>query len=517
MNAFRTSELIKEISEVFRDEKGKVNKKLQWKLRVSNPELPKLYGLPKIHKTGPLKMRPVVSNVNSPNYKVAKWLVKELKVLPQPEGRSIKNSMEFAKVIKQLTLSEDEIMVSFDVESLFPSIPIDEALNDMDKWLTECDIEEQKKTIFLKIMRMCMDDSFFQFRGKWYKLTHGTCMGNPLSPIIANIFMSKLEKSLEIRNLLPKWWRRYVDDVFAVIKKKDLDETLKLLNSQYPSIKFTVEPEVNGKLAFLDLILRRIGNMVEIGVFHKPTSTQRLIPATSNCPIQHKMAAFHSMAHRLCNLPLSVRTYKEEYDYIKQAASVNGYRIEEIDRIIKKHADKARKNILTTLFSQDKQEKKQRVRLTFLPKITNKLKNSFRKQNMEIVYSAELKLGTLLGSPKDKTEKLEKSGIYEIVCEECLASYYGQTRRRVSKRYKEHMACIKNNCPTKSAVALHALNNLHLNMESYNVKLKKDVKDSRYLDAYESYYIHKHTKDKQQNKLMNTDEGNIQSILFNCI
>lgn len=369
-----------------------------------------------------------------------------------------------------------------------------------------------------------MTDSYFKFREKFYKLNFGTSMGNPISPLMADLFLSKLEKNLKDRNLLPKWWHRYVDDVVAVIKKSALDKTLHMLNSQFPTIRFTVVPEENGQLAFLDLLLIRKNNKVEVAVYHKPTSTQRFIPYTSHCPIQHKLAPFHTMAHRLCILPLSIQNYKKEYDYIQESAKVNGFDSADIDRIIKHHSDKIRKNNLSTLFSQKQEENVNRVCLTYSPKLTNKLKSTFRKQEMQLVYRTQNKLSNFLGSTKDKPKTLEKSGIYQIVCSCCGSIYYGQSRRQVQIRYKEHLASIKNNKPSKSSVAEHALTNLHLNfkpidkaVEKKEFKLLKVVMNPMRLDAYESYYIHRHAKIKPNVGLMNTDQGNISSYLFNCI
>lgn len=113
-------------------------------LIVSNPVLPKLYALPKTHKPGK-KMRPIVSNVNAPTYKIAKWLVKELNKLPRIKSRSVKNSFEFIEKIKDILIAIDEIMISFDVSSLFPSIPVDIALNELKKHLDNCNIEQNKK------------------------------------------------------------------------------------------------------------------------------------------------------------------------------------------------------------------------------------------------------------------------------------------------------------------------------------------------------------------------------------
>lgn len=66
---------------------------------------------------------------------------------------------------------------------------------------------------------LCMNQSQFQFRYKFYKLKDGTCMGNQLSCFVANVFMCFFEN--ELGNLLPHVWLRYVDDVFAKTKMSE--------------------------------------------------------------------------------------------------------------------------------------------------------------------------------------------------------------------------------------------------------------------------------------------------------
>lgn len=60
--------------------------------------------------------------INSPNYKLGKRLIKQLKHLPKLDCSSIKNSFEMAEKIKNLVLEDDEILLSFDVEFLFSSV-----------------------------------------------------------------------------------------------------------------------------------------------------------------------------------------------------------------------------------------------------------------------------------------------------------------------------------------------------------------------------------------------------------
>jgi hypothetical protein len=43
--------------------------------------------------------------------------------------------------------------------------------------------------------------------------------------------MSRFERDLAESNSLPRIWYRYVDDIFAVMKKAELNNALDLLNS----------------------------------------------------------------------------------------------------------------------------------------------------------------------------------------------------------------------------------------------------------------------------------------------
>lgn len=478
------------------------------KLNVSNPQVALLYCLPKIHKEGK-KMRPIVSSINTPTYKMAKWLVNEMKLLPPIKSRSVKNSFDFVTKVEKISIDVNEIMVSFDVTSLFPSIDVNLALVEFDKYLNDSDISDDKVQIYSDVAKLCMKQNFFQFRNEFYHVEKGTNMGNPLSPLISECFMSALENKLDENGLLPRVWHRYVDDVFAVVKREKLDEILNILNSQMPTIKFTCEVEVDNKLPFLDIqVHKKLDHTIEFSIYHKPTSTMRVITSDSHCPFQYKQSSFHSMAHRLCTVPLSIEHYKNEYDYMKQIATKNGYPISMVDKIIKKHANKNKKLNATTLSPcLDKSEKK-RVAVSYIPRITNHLKTVFNEFDLTLVYKNKNKLSDLLGSTKDKKNQLEKSGIYRIHCSECDAVYIGQTKRSVKQRFKEHLMCIQHKYVRRSAFANHAVYNEHLNLTIDNVELVKSVSDERRLDAYECVYI------KKTENTVNLDNGNIDSVLF---
>ena len=81
-------------------------------LKVSNPQVPKLYTLPKIHKPED-KVRPIVSSVSSPVYNIYKWLVRRFKIFDKFETLSVKNSKDAIERTKDFKIQEDEVLISF--------------------------------------------------------------------------------------------------------------------------------------------------------------------------------------------------------------------------------------------------------------------------------------------------------------------------------------------------------------------------------------------------------------------
>lgn len=451
-------------------------------------------------------MRPIVSNIGAPTEKVAKWLVKEFQNYDEPEGKSVKNTFDFVEKMKDVRMGPNDLLVSFDVEALFPSIPIDKALLLLDEWLTKHETNAEKRNVYNRAAKFCMENSFCQINNKFYKITEGTSMGNALSPFLANLFMSHFENALAAEGLLPNVWWRYVDDICAIIKNGEEEKLLNVLNSRSPSIKFTIEKEKDGKLPFLDVMLNRSQSELNFSVYRKPTNVPRYIPNDSFCPTSQKHAAFNSMTHRLCNLPLNANNYMTEYNYIKQAAVLNGYDANIIDRMIQRHANMKRRRNATSLTSQTQTQTKRRVCVQFAPVITNQLKRVFDRQNMTLVFSSTNKLKQKLGSTKDKTRKEEKSGIYKIECSDCELVYVGQTRRNITTRFKEHMDLRR---AVKSAVSNHIITENH-KIEQSGLSLIKHVTNSFQLDAFESLHMRKNA-----DRLMNTMEAPIQSTLFN--
>ena len=107
--------------------------KTYWLIRPSSSVIPSFYSLPKIHKPT-IPLHPIVSCVGSVCYNLATFLVPILRPLFGASEHHIFNSTNFIESIKNMRLSRNEVMVSFDIESLFTTREVIELL---DKLLKE--------------------------------------------------------------------------------------------------------------------------------------------------------------------------------------------------------------------------------------------------------------------------------------------------------------------------------------------------------------------------------------------
>lgn len=495
----KTSELLNN----YKDELGQT----KWKLLVSNPVCPRLYGLPKLHKDG-IPMRPVVSNICAPTEKLAKWLVEEFKKLKAPFSFSVENSIDFTSKMKNVRIEDDEVMCSFDVKSLFPNTPLKESVEELKIWLDEQDIPDNRASMFLEMTTFCLKNSFFQFNGKFFKQLDGTAMGMALGPFISSdIYLGSLEKKIATESWFPKTWYRYVDDVFAIIKSDEVNLVLEKLNKLHPSIQFTHEIENLGQLPFLDILVKKTENKFQFQIYRKPTSTDRYIPSTSHHCFEQKMAAFNSMVYRLLNVPLCVEEKSKEEKRILDIASKNGYSGFLIKNIIKKQKKHKRLKDLTTLSFEKTNLKRKKI--PYCPPLSLKFKNIFKKVGCLPVFSSKNKLNNLLANNKDKIEVNNFSGIYSIQCSSCELIYIGQSRRACIQRYNEHIRHISKNEPLKSSVAYHFLENIDHHFDKENFKIEKRVNEPQKLDFFESFFMKKFSQ-----RLMNLQPPPLRSILL---
>ena len=75
-------------------------------------------------------------------------------------------------------------------------------------------------------------------------------MRSPLAPLLVDIFVIELKKSLIPNFREIKSWRCYVDDTMCFVKIGSIEYIISVLNSFNKYIKFTYEDENNAKFSF---------------------------------------------------------------------------------------------------------------------------------------------------------------------------------------------------------------------------------------------------------------------------
>lgn len=485
------------------------------KWKVSNPQVPLLYVLLKTHKPpdddGDLKARPVASNTNAPTETIAKRLCDIFKALPRPKGKSVLNGTDFARQVNGERVNKNEEMGSYDVSSLYPNIPVDFSMLLVFAWLISNGVILAKAEAYRDLTKVCMKQNVFQFRGRFYTTEDGASIGNPLSSFVAEIFMCHFETSVERNPIFPRFYRRYMDDIFAIQNRRMFDVVKKLFEDFMDSIKrgairFTIERQVNGKLPFLNVMCEIVNGKIEIDVYRKPTHTMRLITSDSHHDLKHKMAAYHGMAHFMTSLPLNDLKIEKETRKILDMGLVNGFKEDAVLGIINKHLRKKQMKNISTFFEEPPEPPK-RVSVRYYPEVTNLLKPLYKQCGIEMVHRNEGSLRSLIGTTKDPQLNLHKSGIYRIQCRTCGRFYFGLTVRKLFIRFNEHVNSAR--WAQKTAVGRHISATNH-QVHISNLKLIKPVRQMWKIDCYEAIHIHRH---KHEN-LLNIDDGNISSPLL---
>ena len=155
-----------------------------------------------------------------------------------------------------------------------------------------------------ELFEFCTSKTNFIFNGVIYDQIDGIAMGSPLAPVLANLFMGVHETKWlsEYEGEAPTFYRRYVDDIFAVFEnEKQASSFFDYLNSRHPNIKFTNE---NGILHFLDISICYL-NTFETSVYHKTTYTGLLLNFKSFAPFEYKLRLIKTLLDRIFKISSS--------------------------------------------------------------------------------------------------------------------------------------------------------------------------------------------------------------------
>nr|VZI26713.1 unnamed protein product [Spirometra erinaceieuropaei] len=395
----------------------------------------RFYGLPKEHKAN-FPLRPIVSIRGTPTYGLAKWMIGRLKFLAEGSSTTLTSAYHFLERIKHLKLEPDESMVYFDVVSLFTSIPQQLAIDAVDQLLAER-YEDRDKTLksehLLELLRYCLK-TYFTFGGQMYEQIKGTPMGSSISSLITEVVLQRLEH-LVFTKYQPKFWARFVDDTFAVVKTIDIEHLKELLNSVNPDIQITMEAETNNQLPFLDVLVRRCTTgQLETTVFRKSTNTRQILHFNSNHPLSHKRSFVRTLFQRVethCSTPEDKRAVRL---CLVNLFTANGYPRHFTERS-RRWAPRQRPN--------EQQPEVWRA-IPYVKGVSEAVSRLLQPTRVGIAHRPQATIRRRLMQLEDPLSPAETSAvIYKINCNEGDCNYVGETGRKLQTRLQEHKSATR--------------------------------------------------------------------------
>jgi hypothetical protein len=454
-----------------------VDKSTYWKLLPRGSQPGRLYGMAKIHKPG-CPLRPVLSALNTAEYSICKWL--EAKIKPFYNNKwSVTSTQSFVECLNSIKPQQSDVCVSFDIKSLYTNVPLDEVIDDVAEVLYGNETDSIFKThqkkltkqVFKNLLKKC-SKSVFLHNGHVYQQTDGLSMGSSLAPILANWFVANIEDKLLKDPTIkqPKFYRRYVDDIFAVFHcEADKHEFYNRLNEAHKNLRFTMESMCPSSrtLPFLDVKVRFTPeNQLETSVYRKPTNTGVLINYEATAPQKWKQSiikGFLVRARRICS---SGELLNKEIASITDMFMRNGYPKPFLDKIIREFNDE--KSTIEQSETREVETEEEELKpayfvLPYIGKASEKLHKRVRREMLQ--HNINLKAAyrtTKVGSYfclKQSIPRLFKSCVvYDFKCPlDKDIRYIGETERPLFVRIEDHCSRISGENAKPSAIRDHML------------------------------------------------------------
>lgn len=219
---------------------------------------------------------------------------------------NLADSVSLIRLLESKRYTHSVALSVYDVEALYPSIPIIDGLCSLDLFLHECRIPFVTINFLMRLARHVMQVAIYRYAGQFFLQRKGTAMGSPFAVAFANIFLYMLEKelvhswSIDGRLLL---YKRLIDDIFVVFSHRDHAVPFwSAWNKLHKDIKVTGCISTDS-VVMLDLTIYK-GTLfsqtgyLDLKLYQKPLNRYAYIPFSSHHPLSSKSAWLNSELRR---------------------------------------------------------------------------------------------------------------------------------------------------------------------------------------------------------------------------
>lgn len=255
----------------------------------------RLYGLFKIHKED-IPIRPIISNSNCMGQNLIEWLLSKLAIITSHISKfKTKNSITVFNKLNGKTLNECSTLSTSDFDSMYTNINFGKTKNIIRKYYHLIAIQTNVpiETFLEALSFFIMDDAYFTFNNTIYRQCKGLSMGNALSGILAEIYLS--ESLNEIVEGIPPgildFMFIFVDDIFYGVQEEYKRILIsRIIEATNINLKST-EEDGNNSVNYLNMecIRNETNNKLEFRWWQKPESAKRILDFHSFHPLQMKI------------------------------------------------------------------------------------------------------------------------------------------------------------------------------------------------------------------------------------
>ncbi|XP_058827883.1 uncharacterized protein LOC131687808 [Topomyia yanbarensis] len=350
-----------------------------------------------------MPLRLINSTIGTATYNAAKFLSSILNGIVGKTDHHIVNSFEFVGDIRQHIVTNECALFSLDVVSLFTNVPVDYAIESVRlRW---GELEEHTKipeSSFIAMLELVLTSTFFMHQDRFFKQKFGLPMGSPLSPVVANIVLERVERSalelLHQEGIVPIFFRRYVDDCLSSVRRVQVERMLEVFNSFHPRLQFTIELEEDGQIRFLDTIVRREEDHLTTEWTPKD-SEGRYLDYNSSSPFNHKKNSAIALVDR--TLKLSEVYYRSNaLEVVKQILTNNNYPGSFCNKIIKERTHK----LYNTLEPKNTDVTMKFVSAPYIPGLGEKMARYLSQHNIKLAFKTIDKIKDTVHSLSLRTE-----------------------------------------------------------------------------------------------------------------